>query len=223
MKKWISLMLLFVMLTTSFAYAENSKEQFDLSVFYNQKRVKDTTTNQYSISLDDMEARGFISLNRYISPNNYDYTVDRYGWGNYLYVCYPDMYLANYGTSRFYPVPRIWFQYYGKEMYNYDTVIFKIGDYTYTFYDSAVTSSLKLSNWSDDVTWESKTVCLCDTNYIAFMDAWIENGTAPIKVRLKCNNDTVDFYLKEGSQADTLLLFQNFKDAGGYAYLPTYN
>ena len=209
------------MLISVSALAETA-EKFDLNVFNNQTRPNDTLTNQYDISLDDMEARGFISINRSITPSNYDYTVDRFGYGSYLYVCYPDIYLAQYGTSGFYPVPRIWFEYYGKDMLTYDTVIFKIGDNTYTFYDSGISSSIKLSNWSREVDWESQSVCLCDSTYIDFMDAWIANGTAPIKVRLKCSKDTVDFILEEGSQADTLLMFQNFKDAGGYSLLPTF-
>ncbi|MBQ3574144.1 MAG: hypothetical protein IJA26_00610 [Clostridia bacterium] len=220
MKKIISMVLMIAMLVSFSALAETAGN-FDLNVFYNQKRQDDALTNQYSISLDDMEARGFISINRSITPSNYDYTVDRFGYGSYLYVCYPDIYLAKYGTSGFYPLPRIWFNYYGKDMLTYETVIFKIGDNTFTFYESGVASSLDLSNWSREVDWQSKTVCLCDSTYIDFMDAWIANGTAPIKVRLKCNKDSVDFILEEGSQADTLLMFQNFKDAGGYTLLPT--
>jgi len=56
------------------------------------------------------------------------------------------------------------------------------------------------------------------------MDAWIENGTNPIKVRLKddySGRDAFDFIFPQAPQADILLMFQNFKDAGGYNLLPT--
>lgn len=220
MKKVISLILMLMMLMSISASAETASGKFDLNVFYNQTRSTTSAEKQYSISIDDMEARGFISLYKYILPSDDNYTIDRFGFGSDLYVCYPDIYLAGYGTSNFYPIPRIWFEYYGKDMLIYETVIFKIGDTTYTFDECGVSSSLKVSNWSNDVDWQSKTVCLFTDNYIDFMDAWIANGTAPIKVRLKCSKDTVDFILADGSQADTLLMFQNFKDAGGYALLP---
>lgn len=100
------------------------------------------------------------------------------------------------------------------------TAFFKIGDTTYTFNDINV--SYDTSNWSSDTVWNSKSVCLCSSDYIDFMDAWIANGITSIKVRLKGNKHSVDFYFPEEAQADTLLMFQNFKDAGGYALLPTY-
>lgn len=172
---------------------------------------------QYSISLDDMEARGFISLNRMILPSDYGYTIDYLDCGYWLYVCEPDIYLANYGSAQFRPYPRIWFRYDGKDLYTYDTAIFKIGDTTYTFNDIDV--SYETSNWSSDTVWSSKSVCICSGDYIDFMDAWIANETASIKVRLKGSKDSLDFYFPIEAQADTLLMFQNFKDAGGYAML----
>ena len=68
MKKIISMVLMIAMLVSFSALAETAGN-FDLNVFYNQKRQDDALTNQYSISLDDMEARGFISINRSITPS----------------------------------------------------------------------------------------------------------------------------------------------------------
>lgn len=221
MKKIVSLVLLVAMLMTSIvAVAEGEKSDFDLNVFYDQMRLDNSGYKQYSVSLDDMEARGFISLNRLLTPRDRGYSFDYLDCGCWLYVCEPDIYLAKYGTAQFYPIPRIWFEYDGKDLYTYDTAIFKIGDTTYTFNDINV--SYDTSNWSSDTVWNSKSVCLCSSDYIDFMDAWIANGITSIKVRLKGNKHSVDFYFPEEAQADTLLMFQNFKDAGGYALLPTY-
>lgn len=221
MKKILSLVLLAALLLTTLpTTALGASTGFDLNVFYKQLRLDGSGNSQYSVSLDDMEARGFISLNRYISPGDEGYTFDHINADMWLYTCYPDTFLANYGSSKFYPLPRIWFEYNGKDLYTYDTAIFKIGDTTYTFNDIDV--SYDTSNWSHETNWESKSVCLCDSSYTTFMDAWIANGTASIKVRLKGNKDTIDFYLPKDTQADTLLMFQNFKDAGGYSLLPTY-
>ena len=222
MKKIVGLVLLVSMLVTGLvAAAENGNLGFDLDVFYNQMRPDHSGNKQYTVSLDDMEARGFISLNRWIMPDDYGYSFDYLDCGLWLYVCEPDIYLGQYGTALFYPLPRIWFEYDGKDLYTYDTAIFKIGDTIYTFNDIDV--SYDTSNWSSDTVWNSKSVCLCNSNYIDFMDAWIANGTASIKVRLKGNKHSVDFYFPNEAQADTLLMFQNFKDAGGYALLPTYS
>ena len=161
-----------------------------------------------------------FSFSRF-SKASFTYTYDYLNCDTWLYVCYPDTYLAKYGTSNFYPVPRIWFEYYGKDLYTYTTAIFKIGDTTYTFDDIDV--SYDTSNLSKLCKFESTMVCLCDVNYVDFMDAWIENGTASIKVRLKGNKDSKDFYIPAKAQADTLLMFQNFKEAGGYELLPRFN
>lgn len=220
MKKIVSLVLMVAMLMTSIvAVAEGEKSDFDLDVFRNQMRLDNSGYKQYSVFLDDMEARGFISLNREVSPGSNGY-VYNYLSGYCFYVCKPDVYLGKYGTASFYPIPRIWFEYDGRELYTYDTAIFKIGDTTYTFND--IDASYDTSNWNRDTVWHSESVCLCDSNYTEFMDAWIANGITSIKVRLKGNKDSVDFYFPEEAQADTLLMFQNFKDAGGYALLPTY-
>lgn len=222
MKKIVSLVLLIAMLMTSIAaVAEEDKSSFDLNVFYKQMRLDNSGNKQYSISLDDMEARGFISLNRWIFPSDEGYTFDYLDGEKWLYVCKPDIFLANYGTAKFYPIPRIWFEYDGKDLSTYDTAIFKIGVTTYTF--NGIYVSYDTSNWNKYTVWASKSVCLCDSDYIDFMDAWIANGTAPIKVRLKGSKDSVDFYFPDEAQADTLLMFKNFKDAGGYALLPRYS
>ncbi len=218
MKKMISLMLLLALLMTNFAYAENANKEFNLNVFTAQKRVEDPKYNQYRVSLDDMEARGFISLNKTISPNNTGYAYDHINAEMWLYVCKPDIYLYQYGTKQFVPFPRIWFEYDGKDLYTYDTAIFKIGDTTYTFNDIFV--SYDTSNWNYDTKWSSKSVCVCDMDYISFMEAWIQNGTAPIKIRLKGNKNSRDFTCPKEAQKDILLMFENFKDAGGYALLP---
>ena len=221
MKKLLGLVLLVAMLMTNFAFAENANKKFDLDVFTSQKRVEDPKYNQYSVSLDDMEARGFISLNKTIFPDSTGYAYDHIGAGMWLYVCKPDIYLYQYGTKQFVPFPRIWFEYDGKELYTYDTAIFKIGGTTYTFDNIYV--SYDTSNWNYDTKWSSKSVCICDREYIDFMEAWIANGTASIKIRLKGNRNTRDFACPQKVQKDILLMFQNFKDAGGYAYLPTLN
>lgn len=220
MKKILSLVLLSVLLLTTLpATALGADTGFDLNVFYKQLRPDGSGNSQYSVSIDDMEARGFISLNKIIWPDDDGYSFDYINADMWLYTCSPDIYLANYGTSKFYPLPRIWFEYNGKDLYTYDTAIFKIGDTTYTFNDINV--SYDTSNWSRDTKWKSKSVCLCDSSRTAFMDAWIANGTALIKVRLKGNKHSLDFNLPKDAQADTLLMFKNFKDAGGYSLLPT--
>ena len=99
-----------------------------------------------------------------------------------------------------------------------------LSSHSLSFNDCGLTSSIQPSTWSKTTNWESDTVCLCYSNYIPFMDAWIENGTNPIKVRLKddySGRDAFDFIFPQAPQADILLMFQNFKDAGGYNLLPT--
>ena len=223
MKRIISFTLMVTMLLVNFAYAET--RDFNLDVFFNQMSISDEHTNQYTVIVDDMEARGFIKLkDKEFDPRAEDYRDDVDGLGDgFLYICEPDIILASYGTPEFIPMPRIWFRYYGDYAYLYDTVIFKIGDTTYTFNNCALPSSLQVSNWSSTTNFESQTLCLCYSDYIPFMDAWIANGTDPIKVRLKddlSGRDSYDFIYPSVPQADILLMFQNFKDAGGYDLLP---
>ena len=86
MKKIVSLVLMVAMLMTSIvAVAEGEKSDFDLSVFYDQMRLDNSGYKQYSVSLDDMEARGFISLNREVLPDSNGY-VYNYLSGYCFYV-----------------------------------------------------------------------------------------------------------------------------------------
>lgn len=208
------------------SFAEGSSSSFDLDVFRNQITIVRNPPNsetdcQYVIRIDDMEAQGIISLNgggggypTDDSENTYHY-MDSDRW---LYTCEPDVILWKYGTTSFVPFPRIWFYYYGADLYTYETAIFKIGDTTYTFDNISV--SYDTSNWSDECRFESKMVCICDATYTDFMDAWIANEDS-IKVRLKGSKNTVDFNYPSKQQAYARLMFQNFRDAGGYDLLPT--
>ena len=213
----MSIMLLILCFGTALAEGTSAQSKFDLNIFRNQNSLK-YNKKQYIVTIDDMESRGFISLNGYILPSDDGHTYNYINADMWLYVCYPDVYLANYGTSKFYPIPRIWFEYYGKDLYTYQTAIFKIGETTYTFNNIHV--SQNTSNWSKNCRFESKMVCVCKAEYKDFMNSWIANGTKQIKVRLKGTKNTQDFMLPSEAQADILLMFQNFKDAGGYNLLP---
>ena len=83
-----------MLMTSIVAMAEGEKSDFDLNVFYDQMRLDNSGYKQYSVSLDDMEARGFISLNRLLTPRDRGYSFDYLGCGYWLYVCEPDIYLA---------------------------------------------------------------------------------------------------------------------------------
>lgn len=220
MKKYLERLaacLMALCLFAGSAYADG----FDMDVFRKQTTPGDDSKHQYSVSIDDMEARGFISMNYSSKYNDSGDTYNFYNLDMYLYVCEPDIYLANYGTSKFFPVPRVWVTYYGAELYTYDAAIFKIGDTTYRFDDVFVSNDT--SNLTDECRFKSKIACICSADYTDFMDAWIANGTASIAVRLKgrnANTSDVDFSFPAHAQANTLLMFQNFKDAGGYALLP---
>lgn len=127
-----------MLMTCAAALADSQSFSLDLNVFYNQTRPKNDTLKQYSVSLDDMEARGFIDLNRTIFPSDRGYAHDYLDCDMWLYVCRPDIYLGQYVTPLAYALPRIWFEYDGADLYTYDTAIFKIGDTTYTFHDIGV-------------------------------------------------------------------------------------
>ncbi len=218
MKKLIRIIAMTAVLClfTGIAFAE-----FDLGVFRNEPSRTGKKTNQYTISIDDMEARGFIDCITYVDPRSTGYVFNYIDADMWIYVTHPDIYLANYGTKKFYPLPRIWFTYYTKDLTTYTTAIFKVNDNLYTFNNIYVDS--KVSNWSKKVNYEVKMVCLISKEYKDFMDDWIANGTKTIKVRLKGKNESRDFEYPKEAQADALLLFQNFKDAGGYNLLPTNN
>lgn len=195
------------------------EKSFNLELFKSQISRTNPKYNQYSVIIDDMEARGFINLRgeqKFPDSDGYVYNFTK--TGDWCYVVNPDILLRNYGTSKFVPIPRIWFTYYGVHLYTYDTAIFKIGENLYTFEDILV--SFDKSNWSRSVNFETSMVCICNSKtHIDFINDWIANGTSPIKVRLKGQKDTRDFIYPEEAQADTLLMFKNFKDAGGLDYL----
>ena len=218
MKKIMALLILFVM-TINIIPA--NAEGFDLDIFRNQSNIEpEHTDGQYNIKIDDMEARGFISILHEgwssLPDTRYTYSYTDYK----MYSTVPDIMLVNYGTNKFFPLPRIWFYYYGNDIMLYDTVIFKIDDMTYRFEDASV--SVDTFFWNNDVPYLEKILCRCDASYIDFMNAWIEYE-GDIKVRIKSEEHYVDYIYPSIQQENIRLMFQNFKDAGGYELLPILN
>ena len=208
MKKIYTMIIFIVILTLhNSCFAESN---FDLQVFERQKTsLLNGHPAMWRIDIDDMEQRGFISLNS-------DYDTKSYLYEG-LYDIYvevkPDVYLMNYGTSDFTPIPRIWLEFHSNSWLFADNAIFKIGDKTYTFDDISVDRSVDKYNSGI----KEELVCICRDS--EFMDAWINNPSTPgIKMRLKGEHDYLDFYVTLGSHINVRTMFQNFKDAGGLDY-----
>lgn len=165
------------------------------------------------VTIDDIESRAFINVEYYGKVGSAIRPTD--GTPRLLsttYMC-PDVYVYDYGKESELPVLRILIDYGAENWLFADSVIFKIGNLTYTFenLDSENGREVRSNGYIN----EHLTILIGKEN-LEFIEAICE-GENDIKLRIKGANGYKDFEVKTDDIffSDVKQMYETMCSAGG--------